>query len=516
MLDDIQTARAQFLENGYDPIPLKPNDKKAAAGAWERRSTASQWDYAQKEYKQPNIGLRAGNGKAFIDCDDKAKPGTADNVIRWLDGLGYNPGNYPLVQTASGIGRHVYVNFTGTLFGSGKKLVAAMGAGELKYGPGTQVATFPSTIDAQSYTLLQGDIARLPELDIQDIAALVDINQSPNTTKTEKRMSAYAYALARGAMPEKFAGDRSRAEAALILSLVNSEFNYEDIKQVFENNPCAGHYRDLEKLPTPKARNAYLWRTYQNELIHHQHESHTRRLLRQWIEQAHGAAWSNANRRLVLVAHLETAHKAGKLDYSASFRDIALSAGVQIASSQNQTRKLITDGLIEKTETGEGLKSNRYILNEGNMIHTLTSCALRVCIEFPSHDAFRNGGGKAKDRLGRRAGQIYELIFNNPLPIAEIVRVTGADRKTVKSALAKMNNFVDRKTGEVIEMVTHNGDDTWIANLVDLDRVAASLGTYPATFDQRTNYEEERREYKRERREHARSLELGTLKAGRK
>src|SRR5258706_16249102 len=78
MIDSIQTQRAQFLENGYDPIPLKPNDKHPAAGAWERRSTAAQWDYAQSKYETQNIGLRAGNGKAFIDCDDKATPGTAD------------------------------------------------------------------------------------------------------------------------------------------------------------------------------------------------------------------------------------------------------------------------------------------------------------------------------------------------------------------------------------------------------------------------------------------------------
>src|SRR6266487_2272524 len=105
---DTQEARVMYLQNDYDPIPLKPQSKLPAAKAWQSKPTITQWRHAAPD---SNIGLRAGNGKAFIDCDDKNHPGTTETITRWLDGLGYHEGDYPMVSTPSG-GAHIYVNFT--------------------------------------------------------------------------------------------------------------------------------------------------------------------------------------------------------------------------------------------------------------------------------------------------------------------------------------------------------------------------------------------------------------------
>src|SRR5215216_91227 len=111
---NVQEARVMFLENKYEPIPLRPLSKLPAAKNWQNKPTITQWHNAPSG---ANIGLRAGNGKAFIDCDDKNQPGTTETITRWLDGLGYQEGDYPEIVTPSG-GTHIYINFTGDLMDS--------------------------------------------------------------------------------------------------------------------------------------------------------------------------------------------------------------------------------------------------------------------------------------------------------------------------------------------------------------------------------------------------------------
>lgn len=502
---DIQNQRAQFLENGYDPIPLKPKSKLPASKAWESKPTITQWNYAKGSV---NIGLRAGYGRAFIDCDDKNKIGTFETVTRWLDGLGYHVGDYPIVQTPTLTeigthGAHIYVNFTGQMMDSKKNLKSDIGAGEFRYGTGAYVAAFPSTIDDGEYKLISGNIARLPEIDLHDVSTLINVNEEEKP-KTDKKMSRLAYAIASGTRPERYQSN-SEGEAGLILSLINSGYTYEEIKYIFNSFPCLGHYRQKHADQNPREGERWLYMTYQSMLTFSHHESPARRMIAKLQETAEAAAWSSANRRKLLLAHLDIAYKAGKPEYVAGIRDLALGAGVHKDTASNHTKKLINDGLIYLTEAGNVVSANRYALNSEKIGHSLRTKNVRKCPKFSNHDAFRNGGGRyAKGRLGRRAGEIYELIFNNPLPVSEIAKQTGATIKTVESALKKMNKFIDFRTGEIIEMVSCDGE-IWNANLVDLDVIAAMIGTFAATGKQKLTYEKERRD-------HARNLEIGTLR----
>ncbi len=402
-------------------------------------------------------------------------------------------------------GAHVYVNFTGTMLDSKKNLKSDIGTGEFRYGTGSQVATFPSIIPEGRYRLISGDIALLPEIDLKDVSTLIEVNQEEQTAKTEKKMSRLALAIANGTKPDRYQSD-SEGEAGLILSLINSRYTYEEVKHIFNSFPCLGHYRQKHAGIKAIEGERWLYMTYQNMLAFSQHESPARRMILQFLEQAESAAWSNANRRKLLVTHLGIAYNAGKPEYVASIRDLALGAGVHKDTATNQTHKLINDGFISLVEAGNVISASRYTLNAEKIGHSLRTINVRKCPIFSNHDAFRNGGGKyAKGRLGRRAGEIYELIFDNPLPIADIADITGADKKTVVNALAKMHKFIDYRTGEIIEMVSPADGDTWHANLVDLDVIAAMIGTFAATGKQRHAYEKERRN-------HARSLELGTLR----
>lgn len=506
-----QEARAEYIQNGYEAIPLKPQSKLPAARAWETKPTIAQWHNAPAD---SNIGLRAGHGKAFLDLDDKNKPGTSAAVARWMEGRGYHAGDYPTVRTPNN-GTHIYVNFTDTdkLLGSKRLFSSGDLAGDFRYNSGAFVGAYPSVIEAGAYVLVSGNIARLPELDLKDISELIDIN-APAPQATKKSMSRLALVIANGTKPDKYAS-ASEGEAGLILSLINKGYSYEEIKHVFNTYPCLGHYSQKHAAKSSREGERWLYRTYSEMLQYSQHESPARRMIAELLQQAKAAPWKNANRKKVYLAHLETAHKAGKPEYSIDSRTLALTARLNRQTAMNQTAKLIgVDHLLAIAQAGSVVSATTYRLT-GNVVplpkNTLCEEVVQVFHEgnrLSSHDAFRNGGGKyAKGRLGRRAGEVYELIFNNPLTIEQITETTGASSKTVIAALKKMKKVVDYRTGELIEMVTYNSaDNSWIGNLVDLDIVAGMIKTLGATGKQRLDYEEERRK-------HTRDLELGTIKA---
>lgn len=502
MTDTTTQARIEYLQNGFDCIPLKPNSKQPLAKSWERLSTSRQWYNAPND---SNVGLRAGNGKAFIDCDDKNKAGTFSNVINWLDGLGHKAESLPIVQTASGIGRHVYVNFTGSLLGSSRNFVSQFGAGEFRYGNGSQVAAYPSIVDGGQYRLVSGDIARLPVLDIHDIAKLINLNETVQEKRQSPVMSHNAYALANGKGLERYPS-RSEAEFALVLSLINSGFDYSGVKSIFDNFPCFGCY--AEKSNGAK----WLYMTYQNALAASQRDSETRRTIQAMQEAANMAAWSKASDKNVFLAHLKTAYRAGRLSYSAGSRDLALAAKVSHPTATAATKRHIQSGLLTLEKPSVALLANGYSLQVDRIYHYLKNLCEVVVNSVPpqtdlaSHDAFRNGGGrkgKNKKRLGQRAGQIYQVLTYQAMTVQELQKATGASIKTIKRALQKMSKVVDHATGEIIEMVSCDGN-VWVANLVDLNLIAAIYDTYGATGKQRERYAQERRD-------HARELELGAL-----
>jgi hypothetical protein len=445
----MQTAavHAQYLDFGYQPIPLKPASKLPLVTGWQIKPTVRQWHNTPQDV---NIGLRAGNGRAFIDCDDRNRPGTFEAVTRWLDGLGYHPGSYPVVQTASGVGRHVYVNWTGSMLGSKRNLSSDLGAGEFRFDYGAYVAAPPSIVDSGTYTLIDGDLLNLPVLDLRAIAQIVNVNADEKMAPSKQpQMSRKAVALANGnADVIGQYPSRSEAEAALVLSLINSGFEYPAIKSIFDGLPCAGKYASMPE----KYRSGYLERTYNNALAHAQNESSTRRFIRQLQEAAELAAWKNASDKQVFIAHTEIAYRTGKLTNAAACRDLAIIAGVQATTASNANKRLVADEYLILETEGTANLAHKFTLRD-KVVHSLTLSYLgsvQVCPanrfipdgeRISTHDAFGNG----KHKLGQRAGQVYELLLTYPdgLTIEQLVDVTGAHIKTVRRALKKLSKVID-------------------------------------------------------------------------
>lgn len=518
-------ARLQFIEHGYDPIPLWPKTKDPIAANWQRQLTFTQWHNAPRD---ANIGLRAGSGRVFIDCDNDKNPETFHNVTRWLDGLGYPEGSYPVVKTPSGVGRHVYATMKGALLGNWQKLNPSIGRGEFRYGPGAQVGTFPSVIEGGGgYSLISGDISHLPALDLTDITTLIDPSKATEAPR-KTTMSAGQRAMARGQGIERYNGDRSAAECGLILSLINSGFTYTQIKQIFDKYSCFGHYKTSPNLKDQADRERWLYMTYRAALKYSSQESDTRKILAQLQDLARVAAWKNPSDRNIFISLAGIGYKAGRFTVAAGLRDLALSAGVSLRTASAGTSRLIGQGIVTKEAEAKAVFATVYAIQADKALATLTAGMvdkpehfLQVPCEevftfvpdketIAQHDAFRNG----KNRLGRRAGQVYQLLIRAPMTIQQIAEATGAHIKTIRRALTNYGKnkpslvaVTDHKTGEIIQMVACK-DGLWKAERVDLDLISAIMGTYGATGKQRAQYE-------RERREHARGLELGKLQEAR-
>ena len=247
-MQDVLAAVEQYTEMGFDTLPLRPGTKKALSKRWQRLTPDDLWENAPDG---ANLGLRAGGRAelAFIDCDDKERPGTLVNVQNWLGGLGYPVGSYPLVRTASGLGGHIYIHWDGGLPDHARDISERFGSGEFRYGPGAYVVAPPSMVDLCRYELIQGNLLHRPFLTVKDILPLLK-NQEITAQKqaisesTPKRIPRRAFALLNGIGTDDYPS-RSHAEQAILTGLVNKDFSFDETVRLFNRYPCAGKFNEI-------------------------------------------------------------------------------------------------------------------------------------------------------------------------------------------------------------------------------------------------------------------------------
>jgi hypothetical protein len=489
----IETARKQYQELRFDTLPLLPGSKIAYARGFPNRSVNSLWKNAPEN---ANIGIRGGGSAhvAFFDADEYKRPGTFENIIRLLAGLGYST-DFPIVQTASGIGRHVYVTLTDSLPGNARILAKDFGVGEFRYGPGAYVVAPPSVIKNFAYTLISGDFRQLPSIAYTDVLPILG-NQEINSP-SKPNISRRAAAMIKGDIPDQYKGDRSDAEQGLMLSLVNAGYTFPQVEDLFNNNPCAGHYEKLCREKGSKEGHRYLDLTYKQAVVYSHRESPIRQAILEMIEWAQNRPWSGrtgAYTQSAYIALLNLAYNAGRLEIAASCRDIAELGGMHKNTAANALYRLShSEELLRLEQKWQGQLANRYrLVDNANLVHSQSTSPVRECTTFATYEAFRRG--KGRNGLGPAAGQIYQALQRKPATIKELALLTGRDPRTVKANLANMRRIVDRKSGEVIRMVEINRE-TWKALPCDLDIVAEIVGTKGATERQKKQHAEERREH---------------------
>lgn len=496
MTGNVMQSVREYLELGFDPIPLEPGGKATHLSGWQRRDVRRLW----KDIPEgANIGLRGGGciGAAFIDCDDKAKPGTYDRAESWLAGLGYCPEDYPVIQTASGIGRHVYVRFAGGLSDDYCTLAPEFGAGEFRYGPGAYVVAPPSQVDGAFYKLLAGDLRQLPPLALEDMRGIIKVPDAPGAAR-KLRIPRSCLALLQGDNGSIGRYDTaSEAEQAILTGLINAGYEFSAIESLFQRYPAPGKYQEI-RAKNPREAARYLRRSYDNALEWAStHESKARRTaggLQSWAASAPWPGRAGLSERAVFLAHTSIAHQAGAPRWAASTREQAERAGVTAPTAGAATSRLCARGLLSLVLPPTAEYAGVYEFGaEVTNLYTTLPPSVRKCKSLSNHDAFRWKG------LGKSCAEVYAALGAVEVAtVAELAERTGRSQRTIKRVLDVMSRLVDAVTGEYLALVERAEGNNWRAvEGVDLEHVARVVRTAGAGERQRQRHAAERRAHKR-------------------
>ena len=499
MGSEVDLARQQYDDLGFDTLPVISGGKKPYPSVWQKRLPYRLW---QNVPQGMNIGIRGGGlaDVAFIDCDESR---SFEAVTNYLSGLGFRGDSYPIVQTASGEGRHIYITLAGILSGEARNLSNEIGKGEFRYGAGAMVVAPPSVLrDGSHYQLLSGVFSTRPVLEVKDLLPLLGNREIKDESKPALSRKARALLHGKNEVLKNYSS-RSEAEQALIASLVNVRLTFGEILDLFNGNPCAGKYSEL-KAKNPKNAERWLMNSYKEaERWTKQNESKARKFTKSAIEWAENKAWEGRTGsvdQLIYLAHATIAHKAGRLSYAAACRDLADMAGVGRTTASRSTWRLCKSGLLvpDKSAIADNAKTYQLanLVNLDKVGHSLRASIVRKCPTLSDHDAFRYRG------LGKSAGQIYAVLQENPASIKELAELTGRHIKTIKRNLERMAKLADKLTGEFLPMVASNDGKNYHLLPINLDRVAHAIGTAGKGIKQR-------KEHAKERRLHRRSLDSG-------
>ncbi len=493
---DLPSAREYYAEYGFDTLPLLPGTKRAGVRAWQSRSPYELWNNAKAK---SNIGIRCGgkSGVAVIDCDDKEKPGTAETIVRFLSGLGLAENSYPLVKTASGTGRHIYIKSKNVPKDRHFSLISGeVGAGEFRFGAGAYVAAPPSLVGTtDKYQLIAGDFGELPELDFKDLIPLLKWEE--NYLKKENRtISRYANRLLMGENPQKYKS-RSEAEQALICSLIDTGHDYPSIENLFLKYPGPGKFKEKYS-QNPNEGLGYLRHSYTSALNYTENNtSEGRQIAEAALEWASSRAWpgrTGTYDRDIFLAHAQIAWRCGKVVYAASCRDLAEFANISHMAATNGTKRLIKQGYIYLEKLAVASLANMYSLNKNLLI--LENKLLEKINGSFNHDVFCYQG------LGKSSKLILEQLFEGPKTEPELVELTRKTKPTVKKWLGEMSRIVDIRTGEIIPLVYQRDGDWYMVDNPDFDLIAEILNVAGTQAKRKRTHE-------REREVHAHSLQLG-------
>jgi len=366
----LHAARREYEALGFTTIPLIPGTKVTKNKGWPSRESEDMW---RDQSSDSNVGIRMGGDLhlAVIDCDEKSLPGTFEMVSLFLLGMGYKPGDYPLVQTASETGRHIYLRLDGSLEKQIYFLAEEFGAGELRVGPGAYVVATPSMVGGVKYTLLSGHFDTIPVVPVSILLPLIRTLDHtlaqpkwPITSADDPKIPRLAQELLAGNSFPRYRS-RSEHEYALILCLINAGFTRDEILELLKTHPGPGKFQEMYQ-SEPDAAIVYFNRSYEQALQYSTaNESPGRTVARLAIEGAGSLPWrgrTGSSDRAVFLAHASIAFDAGRITYAASSRELAERANMTHRTASRATNRLIKRGLLRRTHPSHGEKAAEYTL----------------------------------------------------------------------------------------------------------------------------------------------------------
>ncbi len=484
--------KEQYSDLEFCFFPLKPNSKEPLDGiSWTRENPEKLWRIAPAD---SNIAIKCG-GKAnllVIDCDNKDNPQTFKNISFYFSGLGID--DYPLIQTASQIGRHIYLKCNNAQSGSYRKIKSDFGSGEVRHSDSCYVVAPPSIIEnAGIYRIIEGDLSCRPEIEFRDIQPLINRYQRKENDCENllEKISPYAISLLFDKNKKRYPS-RSEHEQALILSCINSGLEFEEIQMLFIRYPAGGKFKE-KYFKNPKQAFNYLLRSYENAKEYAENNISKGRdraiKAKSWAESRVWKGRTGSFNKTVFLAHTQLAYQSGKIQYRASCRELAEKSGMSIMGVSSANKRLEDLGFIEKVKSSTcNLASIYSLVQSYTYSHIIT---LRVCKGLHNHDVFRFHG------LGKSGCEVWKALQDGPKTIKELISETGRHRTTIKRKLEKMSNIIDIRTGEIVSMVSIYGKNFQAKEDVDLDYIAELLGTKGMGERQKERHIREREEHNR-------------------
>lgn len=373
------SMRDLYAAYDLDIIPLRTGSKMPLRKKWATGDPATMWEDAPPTC---NLGIRAGGRRtlAVVDCDTKNDPATADHVRGYLDGLGLSLGSYPLVQTASGDGRHAYFSLPDAPLGQSRfALVPAIGSGDLRTGPGAYTVAPPSVIGSDRvYRLIAGSFRVIPSLQWRDVQRLLRLGfHSDNPTpaidwSTYPRVDDLTIRipeLARKLLTEPTGNQRqSRSEAEqTIITVLLREYpgiSDEQIRHILSAHPYPGKYQEIMRA-RPADGEKYLARSIRRARARQAEYLASTQEIRALLQAAEAAdgVWSGRFGcwlQALHIAHLTIAASYGSREYRASLRQLSEITGCTRMTLSHGNAQLSAMGLIQLVALHDGAKAPTY------------------------------------------------------------------------------------------------------------------------------------------------------------
>lgn len=541
---DAQTARKFYAARGWEPIPLKPKTKNPQwlGRGWNTRPLDELWNMAHVSQKSRtlNIGLRftpAGYDASHhvaVDVDENKRPGTWANVSAAFAGLGVDA---PVVQTASGVGRRVFVSCPDVPEAVTKtNLNPDVGAGELYARFGQVVAPWSFVDDGKvtgTYRLISGSWDAVPAVAWADLRQLVTTT-TDRLPQPDAPITATAWRAGRLAIVtnlpvrllfrdpadldvmfrqlnaagkgqsiewgERVYRSRSEFDAFIVAQLVLNGWGYDAVRAEYQRR-AGGKFGEYKR---PADADKYLRRTWEF-VVSSLCASETRRAIAAEYQRAAADAElargrMGGNRKSVYLAVLADAWTANSTRPTVSVREVAEHAAIGRAAAGRNLASLRRDGFIRSVSGWDIEHARRWELPKLGESQNGTSdiasppyvtCPILRLADVGHPELWRStrGGG-----LGKSAGLVYAALDElHPRDVGELATMTGKSRATVHRALSILNDERLRMAAAV--------PGGWIRGPADLDEVAVRLKCSRRAKRRRDEHANERARMKRAIRE---------------
>ncbi len=436
--------RTRYERLGLATLPLRPGSKKPVCDAWQVTPPPVQWHEAGTD--AGNIGLRCGNGFAVADAD---APQTERALVAHWAGLGVKP---PAVVTPSN-GRHFYLPIADVPDGTAYVLWHPdVGPGELRVGPGAQVAAPCSAVGGKRYRFMPStapeDILRTRPLRWRDLAPLlrpksaeplaalpVPLPRRPLADWALWLLKALAVLppgqavrVARAGVVLQYAS-RSEAEQAVVLHAAWCGWDFTEVAALFtEHQP--GHYASQHD------REGYL-RTCWGKALGRLAGTPEREIIARLWRWAEARPWPGRGGGSDFLAYrvlLQRAWLADTLTPALARRDVQLAASVGWRGAGGALQRLVQQGLVVSENNRQRPTDARTWRLVPDASAPADSAPARAIDALP-------GEAELWAVLGRAAGMVYARLNAKAQKVGALALATGKHRNTVANALRTLARY---------------------------------------------------------------------------